>query len=131
MSLSAFWDKLKLYPHRDTKSDIGAILAYRTNKDTLLGVTQTAIPDPVTIRQDLSKLVNYSHSDDYKRVAEELWARVIASFDVIMDEGASQDKVNYHRAKARAHLEDLRLAYQAREMVKQNNTQAKNVPSPR
>lgn len=120
-----FWTK------KEGISDIGAILAFQQNKEEVLGVKQPSIPTPDSIKRDMSALVNFSHTDGYKRYADELWARVIASLDAIMDETSSQDKVNYHRSKARAHLEDLRLAYQAREIVKHQSQAKQNVPSPR
>ena len=97
-------------------------------QEDLLGVKPVVMPTTEKIKTDTNRLIAYSHSEDYQMFAKELWARVLASLDVIQDEKATAEKIQYHRAVLKTNLDALRVSYQAREMLK---LQHNNVPAHR
>jgi len=107
------------WPWRKRPSDdLARLLADARNVETFLGVKAPVMPSPETIKTDAAKLVRYSNADDYKIYADEVWSRVLSHLDVMMDEKATKERVDYHRGACREALDLLRLSYQAREIVK-------------
>jgi hypothetical protein len=94
------------------------LLGNQSNVESFLGVKDPVIPDQERIRVDAAKIVHYSRSGDYKIFADEIWSRVLSHLDVMMDEKASKERVDYHRGAIKEALDLLRLSYQARSLVK-------------
>jgi hypothetical protein len=103
------------WPWRKRASDeLAKLLGDSRNVEMFLGVKDPIIPTQEDIRRDAAKLVRYSTTADYKVFADEVFSRVLAHLDVMMDERATKERVDYHRGAAKEALDLLRLSYQAK-----------------
>lgn len=118
--------------HSKTKhlDQLAALLGNQSNVETFLGVKEAVMPTPDVQRNDAARLSNYSHSSDYKVFADEAWSRVLAHLDVMMDEKATKERVDYHRGACKEALDLLRLSFQARSLLKAEAEREQSV-SPR
>lgn len=120
------------WPWRKRPSDdLAALLADSRNVETLLGVKAIAMPTPETVKSDAGKLVSYSKSTDYKIFADEAWSRILSHLDVMMDEKASKERVDYHRGACKEALDLLRLSFQARELLRSDVEREQSVTTGR
>ena len=110
---------LNFFKRRESLDGLRDILASADNKETLLGMKDVQIPEPRQIKEDAARLVKYSKSEDYKRFADVAWSHVLTHIDVLTDEAASADRVQMHRGALKATLDLLRLSYQARFVLEQ------------
>lgn len=62
-------------------------------------------------------LTRYSSGADYKRFADETWARIVTSLDKILEERSSNEVRQFHCGSVKAMLDLLRLSYQARMLM--------------
>lgn len=104
----------KLFGRPSPADELGKLLQYPRNKEDLLGVQELELPTPDKILSDANRIVSYGRSPEYATFAKEAWARVLSHLDVIMDDKASMEKVNFHRAALKSTLDLLRLSYQAK-----------------
>jgi hypothetical protein len=93
------------------------LLGNQNNAEFFLGVKDTVMPTPQAQKNDAARLANYSKASDYKIFAEEVWARVVSHLDVMMDDKASKERVDFHRGACKEALDLLRLSYQARAVL--------------
>lgn len=107
------------------------LLGNQNNADTFLGIREIIAPDQKQLTSDAAKLVRYSNADDYKIFADEVWSRVIAHLDVMMDEKASKERVDFHRGAAKEALDLLRLSHQARTLLKADADREQSVTAGR
>lgn len=101
---------------KDTTA-ISQILAEPRNREEFLGVKEMELPTPKDIRDNAAKIATYSNSADYKRFADETWARIVTSLDKILDERSSNEVRQHNCGQVKAMLDLLRLSYQARMLV--------------
>lgn len=104
------------------------LLGNQNNLETFLGVKAMAMPTQEAQKADAARLVNYSKSTDYKIFADEVYARVLSHLDVMMDEKASKERVDFHRGAAKEALDLLRLSFQARSVLLNDNEQSATLP---
>lgn len=113
------------FKKQSVKSELADILAGPSVQEDLLGVAQVSMPTPEKIHRDAAAINGYSQRPEYKIFAKEVFARALAHLDVIMDDKATTEKLHFHRGAFKAHLDLLRLSYQARqtqeELEKQQN----------
>lgn len=109
---------------------VAKILADPRNKEDFLGMKGLDLPNPKDIRDNAAALVRYSKGADYKRFADETWARVMTGIDKILDERSSNEVRQYHCGSVKAMLDLLRLSYQARQVVDEFDKHQMNANGP-
>lgn len=90
------------------------ILSTEASKEELLGMKAPLSPTTEQIIQDANRLINYSHSADYRVWAKEAWSKVLSHIDAVQSSKSTTDEVNFHRGALKATLDLLRVSYQAR-----------------
>lgn len=114
-----------LFVKNDNSKLLSSILAEVSNREELLGMKPPVIPTPQGIKVDAAKILKYTDSNSYKKFAEEAWARVIQGLDKILDSRTTKDQRDFYCGEVNATLNLLRLSYQAKEVVKQDNEEQK------
>ncbi len=116
---------------RKPSEDLAQLLADARNVESFLGVKELQMPTPADIKNDAARMVNYSKSTDYKMFADEVWSHILDHLDVMMDEKASKERVDYHRGACKEALDLLRLSFQARSLLKAETDREQSASSPR
>ncbi len=109
----------RLFRKPSYSKDLAYILAEVSNREELLGMKPPIIPTPEGIKIDASRIAKYTESKDYKKFAEEAWARIIAGLDKILDERSSNEVRQYYCGAVRSTLDLLRLSYQAKLVIEE------------
>jgi hypothetical protein len=101
---------------RNKKDDdfIALLLSDPKVREDLLGVGVSELPVASRIIEDAKSVLRFASSQDYRLFSKEVWARCIASLDVILDDRTSLEKLHFHRGSLRNSLDLLRVAAQAR-----------------